>query len=53
MYKQKEHNFEANSPRLVSGGISGEETYPTSSDLSEHKSDSMTTKARPEATSTR
>jgi hypothetical protein len=46
MYKQKEHNFDANSPRQGSGGISGEETYPTSSDFSEHKSDSIATKTR-------
>jgi hypothetical protein len=52
MYKQKEHNFEANSPRQASGGISGEETYPTSSDLSEHKSNSIITKTPTEGVST-
>jgi len=35
MYTKKEYNFETNSPKLGSRGISGEETYPTSSDLSE------------------
>jgi len=35
MYTKKEYNFETNSPKMGSGGISGEETYPTSSDHSD------------------
>jgi len=33
--KYQEKNIDANSPKAGSGGLSGEDTYPTSSDLSE------------------